>query len=154
MAVGRVGGTAQSDSAQRRRSLGRQSRDQQGVVRGSAGIILVSHVATVARQNIPGHTGLGFKKGMFALFCSTHLFWVFLAGYVLGTEGLETFVLHACCHWSNPSVSWGSSVLQSWEFVHEKGNDCSSVPHKMAWRSGARAIRMGSTPWWTRVRNF
>ena len=50
------------------------------MVRGSARIFLVTHVTTVARQFSP------------------NLFWVFLAGYGLVTEGLEKFVLHAYSH--------------------------------------------------------
>ena len=76
------------------------------MVRGSAGIILVSHVATVARQTYLDSPAGASRKGMVALFFSPNLFWVFLAGYVLGREGLETFVLHACSHWSSASVSW------------------------------------------------
>ena len=86
------------------------------------------------KTNIPGHTGRSFKKGMFALFCSPNLFWVFLAGYVPGYRGVGD-IRPACLF---PLVKskcfldfWGSSVL-----------DCSSVPPKMAWRSVARAIRM------------
>ena len=58
------------------------------------------------KRNIPGHTGLVFKKVTFAHFFSPNMFWAFLTGYVLGTEVLETFVLHACSRLSNPSVSW------------------------------------------------
>ena len=54
----------------------------------------------------PEHSGLGFRKEMFAHFFSPSRFWVFLSGYVLVTKGLGTFVLHACSHWSNQSVSW------------------------------------------------
>ena len=46
------------------------------------------------KTSTPGHSGLGFRKETFAHFSSPSLF---LA---------ETFVLLACFHWSNPSVSW------------------------------------------------
>ena len=58
------------------------------------------------KTSTPGHSSLGFRKGTFAQFSSPSLFWAFLAGYVQDTKGLETFVLIACFHWSNPSVSW------------------------------------------------
>ena len=65
----------------------------------------------ISRQNCcktstPGDSGLDFRKGKFAHFSSTSLFWAFLAGYVQDTKGLGMFVLLACFHWSNPSASW------------------------------------------------
>ena len=71
---------------------------QQGVVRGSARIILVPHVTTVARQAHLDFPARGFKDGMFALLFSPNLFWVCLAGYGLVSDRLETFVLHAYSH--------------------------------------------------------
>ena len=50
------------------------------------------------KTSTPGLSGRGFKNGMFALFFSPNLFWVFLAEY------------------------GGSSVLQSWTSAQEKGN--------------------------------
>ena len=47
----------------------------------------------------------GLRKGTFAHFSSPSLFLAFLAGYVQDTKGSETFVLLACFHLSNPSVS-------------------------------------------------
>ena len=58
------------------------------------------------KTGTPGHSGLDFKKKMFAHFSSPSRFWVFLTGYVLATKGLVTFVWLACFHWSNQSVSW------------------------------------------------
>ena len=75
------------------------------------GLDVVSSSNAPARRNCCkthklGHTDLDFKKEMFVHIFSPNPFWVFLTGYVLGTEGLVTFVQLACFHLSNPSVSW------------------------------------------------
>ena len=75
------------------------------------------------KTSIPGLSRRGFKNGMFALFFSPNLFWVFLTGYGLVTEGLETLVLHAYSHKSKSKCFLklrSSSVLQSWRFVSER----------------------------------
>ena len=112
---------------------------QQGVVRGSAGIILVSHVTTVARQahlDIPAwdvctllltKSILGLPK------------WI-RAGY----QGVGD-VRPACLF---PLVKskciLDSGVRRCYKAGHscmKRVIDCSSVLHKMAWRSVALAIR-------------
>ena len=50
------------------------------------------------KTSSPGHCGLGFRKEMFVHSFSPNPFWVFLSGYVLGTEGLGTFARRACFH--------------------------------------------------------
>ena len=67
------------------------------------------------------------------------------------TKGLETFVLLACFHWSNPGVRRCCKVGHS---CMGRVIGCSSVPHKMAWRSVARAIRVVTRRGGPGVRNF
>ena len=76
------------------------------MARGSAGIILVSHVTNAARQAHLDSSAWASGKRCFAHSSSPSRFWAFLAGYVLVTRELGTFVRLAFSHWSNPSASW------------------------------------------------
>ena len=102
----------------------------------------------VDRQELfSGDSSLGFRTEMFAHFSSPRLFWAFLAGYVLDTKGVGD-VRPACLF----------PLVKSKFFLHSGSRrcskdghccmkmviDCSSVLHKMAWRSVARAIRAAS----------
>ena len=115
------------------------------MVRGSAGIIhsCISR-RNCCKTNKHGHSGLDFKKGMSVLFFPPNLFWVFLIGYVLGTERLGD-IRPACLF---PLVkskcsldSWVRRCCKSGHPCMRRVIDCSSVSHKMAWCSVARAIR-------------
>ena len=140
-AVGRLGGAAQGGSASWRRSLDPRPGSQQSVVRGSGRKLFLYLTSQLLQEK---HTWT-FRPGLRERdVCTLLLYQVDLgslqAGYVLVTRGLEKFILR----WSSLSVSWilGSRlVLQGWALLYEKVIDCSSVPHKMAWRSVTRAIR-------------
>ena len=106
-----------AELARWRRSLGR-------VVRGSAGIILVSHVTTVARQahlDIPTWTS---RKA--CLHTSPHQ--VYFGRSWLDTCSIPRRRRHSSClPVSTDQIQvflglWGSSVLQSWALVCEKGD--------------------------------
>ena len=91
--------------------------------------------------NIPGLSGRGFRNWMFALFFSPNLF---LAGYGLGSERLGTFVPACLSPLVKSKCFLDSGVRQCCKVGHScmrRVIDCSSVPHKMAWRSVARSIR-------------
>ena len=74
------------------------------MVRGLAGIILVSHFSTVVRQTYLDTPAWVQERDVCILLLTKSI--LGLPGCVLGTEVSETFVLHACSHWSNPIVSW------------------------------------------------
>ena len=96
------------------------------------------------KTGTPGHSGLGFKKKMFAHFSSPSRFWVFLTGYVLATEGVGD-VRAACLFPLVKSKCFlDSGVRRCCKVGHSctrRVIDCSSVPHKMALRSVAGAMR-------------
>ena len=113
------------------------------MVRGSAGIIFVSHVVTVARQSyldIPARA----SRATFAHFFWPNLIWVCLTGYVLGFKVIGD-VRPACQFPLVKSKCFlDSGVRRCCKVGHScmrRAMDCSSVPHKMPWRSVARAIR-------------
>ena len=133
-AVGRDGGAAQSDSARWRRSLGRRSGVQQGVVRGSAGIILVSHVTTVARQALrPGRQ----ERDVCTLLLTKSV--LGLPGWTrAGYQGIRD--VRPACMCQIQVFSGVRRCCKVGLSCMRRVVDCSSVPHKMAWRNAARAI--------------
>ena len=95
----------------------------------------------------PGNSGQGFRKETFAHFSSPSLLLVFLTGYVLDTQRLGTFVLLACFPLVKSKCFLDSGVRRCCKVGHSCLRSvigCSSVPHKMAWRSVARAT--GTVP--------
>ena len=114
------------------------------MVRGSAGIFLVSHVAIVARQAYLDTHRPGLKESDVCTLLLTQSILGLPAWIRAGYKGIGE-VRPACLFLLVKSKCFlDSGVRHCCKVGHScmrRVIDCSSVPHKMAWCSVARAIR-------------
>ena len=111
------------------------------MVRGSAGIILVSHVTTVARQAHLDIPGWASRKRR--VHTSPHQ--VYFGPSWLDTCSTKIGDVRPACMFPlvKSKCFLDSGVHRCCKVGHScrrRVIDCSSVPHKMAWRCVARAI--------------